>query len=147
MTHYPAFNAPCANDAYDGAPDLDQEAEEVARLVKELDGPHRPEYYGPVTTAERREVILRLAAVHDRRWWRSRTEADGQLAESAAFALQQFDRLHPEEVAGPIGPDSIEWDAPGGTRAYVRSEYWTWRNVPPGCGPCDPHDPCEWHQR
>ncbi|MFF4821275.1 hypothetical protein ACFY2K_42610 [Kitasatospora sp. NPDC001309] len=145
LTHYPAFSAPSAAVAYSGAPDLAHETEEVAKLARELEGPHRPEYYGPTTVAERRETALRTAALADRRWWQSRTEADAQLAEAAAYALQQYDRLHPEEVAGPIGPDSIEWDAPGGLRAYVRQEYLFWYSVPPGCGPCPPEDPCPWH--
>ncbi|MFF2082022.1 hypothetical protein ACFVXG_45525 [Kitasatospora sp. NPDC058162] len=133
LHHYPTFTAPTAAEAYADAPDLDQEAEVLAQLSRdpELDGC--------------REIALREAALADRRWWRSRTELDGLLAESAAYALQQRDRLNPEDVAGPIGPDSIEWDAPGGTRAYVRQEYLYWYSVPPGCGPCPPEDPCPWH--
>ncbi|MFJ6385892.1 hypothetical protein ACIQI7_38550 [Kitasatospora sp. NPDC092039] len=133
LHHYPAFSAPSADEAYRDAPLLTHEQEALDRLARD------PEL------GSCREAVLRTAALADRRWWRSRTEADAQAAERAAYALQQHDRAHPGEAFGPIGPDSIEWDAPGGTRAYVRQEYWAWYNVPPGCGNCPPEDPCPWH--
>ncbi|MGY0466971.1 hypothetical protein ACW14Y_42930 [Kitasatospora sp. cg17-2] len=145
LTHYPAFSAPSALQAYADAPDIGQEEAAVAELARTMEGPHRPADWGEASQSERREAALRLAALHDRRWWSSRTEADGQLAEAAAYALMQLDRMHPEETAGPIPADSIEWDAPGGSRAYVRQEYLFWYSVPPGCGPCPPEDPCPWH--
>ncbi|MFD3330157.1 hypothetical protein [Streptomyces sp. NPDC058701] len=51
-------------------------------------------------------------------------------AARAGFELLKFDLDHGQvHVEGPVGPGSPEWDIAGGTRAYVRSEYWAWQEV------------------
>ncbi|MFF2696695.1 hypothetical protein ACFVRW_23725 [Bacillus subtilis] len=147
---YPAFNAPSANEAYADAPDLATEAAEVAGLlaVLEEEGRELLDVLGAgAFLSERREVLLRAAAVADRQWWATRTDEALAEAERAAEVFVLHEGLYSEETAGPIEPESAEWDAPGGRRAYVRQEYWSWYNIPPGCGNCPPDDPCPWHQR
>ncbi|MDH6145982.1 hypothetical protein P3T35_008044 [Kitasatospora sp. GP30] len=142
------FNAPTAAEAYEQAPPLAEESATVAGLLRELEPEHRPAYLGTALPSEEREVLLRRAACADRQWWATRNAADGLAAVAVGFALMQFDQSHPDEVGGPIGPDSVEWDAEGGVQAYVRQEYQHWLTVPPGCAdPCPEADPCVWHAR
>ncbi|MEV7776577.1 hypothetical protein [Kitasatospora sp. NPDC086791] len=131
MAYYPAFNAPSANEAYEHAPDLATEAamaDEFAEFHEtQMDDQDRAEIEQDQDVRDMyRECLLRIAAVADRRWWQSRSEADLTAAARAAGALQNFDQAHPEQSAGPFGPDSVEWDATGGGRAYVRQEYLAW---------------------
>ncbi|MFG3230022.1 hypothetical protein ACGF07_35280 [Kitasatospora sp. NPDC048194] len=143
---YIAFDAPSANEAYAQAPDLAQEEAAVTLLRRELAAENRSAFHPDVSVPELREVRLRAAAVADRRWWSTRTDEALHAAVRAAWALMEHDRQHGDEVAGPYGPDSIEWDAEGGPRAYVRQEYRHWLTVPPGCAdPCPDDAPCPWH--
>ncbi|MCW2874865.1 hypothetical protein [Actinacidiphila oryziradicis] len=45
----------------------------------------------------------------------------------AAGQLALYDHEHPELVAGPHGPYSIEWDP--SHRPYVRQEYAAWTDA------------------
>ena len=148
MTRYSAFDAPTANEAYDQAPELGPEAVTVLRLMAELEPEQRPDFNGPVLVSERREVLLRAAALADRQWWATRTDQALHTAVRAAEAFREHDLAHGDEVAGPYPPLSIEWDGEGGSRAYVRQEYRHWLTVPPGCAdPCPDEAPCAWHAR
>ncbi|MCZ4103804.1 hypothetical protein [Streptomyces sp. H39-C1] len=78
-----------------------------------------------------RERFLRLAALSDRLALMAAEAPAGRTATPAeaerdavgdACQLAAWDRRHPDQVAGPYGPDS-EWDSP---RSYVRQEYQTW---------------------
>ncbi|MGC0319297.1 hypothetical protein [Kitasatospora acidiphila] len=126
------FDAPTPAEAYEQAPPLAQEAAAVAKLLRELEPEHRPAYLGTVLPSERREVLLRAAALAERTWWSARTEEAANAAVRAAYAFLRHDWDDPCEVGGPIGPRSPEWDAEGGPRAYARQEYLYWLTTPPG---------------
>ncbi|KJY32155.1 hypothetical protein [Streptomyces sp. NRRL S-495] len=124
---YIAFDAPSADEAYAEAPEFGQEAMAVAQLVRELEPGHRPAFYPPVTAAEQREVLLRLGAVHDRRWWTTRNDGDLEAARESARRLMAHDLEHGDEVAGAYPPGSVEWrGGPDARRAYLRQEYLVW---------------------
>ncbi|MGW4802939.1 hypothetical protein [Kitasatospora sp. NPDC004272] len=124
---YLAFDAPSADEAYAEAPEFGPEAVTVARLLRELEPGHRSAFYPPASMAERREVLLRLAAVDDRQWWMTRNDGDLEAARESAARLMTHDLEHGDEVAGPYPPGSVEWrGGPDGARAYVRQEYLTW---------------------
>jgi hypothetical protein len=101
-------------DPYAAAPPLAGETLAVIRLLTAF-GPDRP--LGPPTTAERREMLLRTAALLDRL---ARTEPrDRSLAVAARQAgddLASFDQLHGTSDAGR-----------GSTgRRYTRRAYALW---------------------
>ncbi|MFD4535615.1 hypothetical protein ACFWNL_18245 [Kitasatospora sp. NPDC058397] len=125
-----AFNAPAPADAYAQAPDLDAEAYTVGELLDELDPGRRPDFYPPASDAERREVLLRLAAVADRRWTAQPTVDNALAADRAAHKLMDFDRHHPAEADDSLSPWSPQWHGSSGNRAYVRHAYGAWLNDP-----------------
>ena len=141
---------PTAEQAYQAAPDIEHEDQALAELAATLDAPGRPAYLVQAGPSERREVLLRQAAVADRRAIAApSSEAAQRVAAYAGFVLLRFDLHHPDEAApGGEGPNSPLWDGEGGTRAYTRSQYRQWLTVPPGCAdPCPDDAPCAWHAR
>ncbi|WP_030398435.1 hypothetical protein [Kitasatospora purpeofusca] len=124
---YIVFDAPSADEAYAEAPEFGAEATAVTKLVQELEPGHRPAFCPPVTAAEQREVLLRLAAVDDRRWWTTREDGDLEAARDSAGRLMAHDLEYGDEVAGVYPPGSVEWrGGPDAGRAYLRQEYLVW---------------------
>jgi hypothetical protein len=114
------FAAPTAVLAYAHAPAIEDEA--LFLMSCEVPEPEwEPDAY--------REVLLRRAAAYDRMYEPQDEalggQARGQIALTAfqaARALFEWDREHPEHVAGPIWPTSPMWDAAGGIHAYLHQE-------------------------
>jgi hypothetical protein len=76
-----------------------------------------------------RQLCLRRAALADR--LNMDHPADEQFADEAVALsreLVEFDRAHPDLVAGPHGPDEFELSA----RPYVRQEFAAWLTTPAG---------------
>lgn len=121
------FDAPSPEAAYAEAPALASEFVTVLQLVRGL-GPDRPAHFPPPSVHERREILLREAAVLDRI---AVQDGDGAITASArsAHEFARFDREHGTSAAG-LGPGAIEWDP--SCRPYVRREYLHWLTVPPG---------------
>ncbi|MDH6129802.1 hypothetical protein [Kitasatospora sp. GP82] len=126
---------PSYDQAYAQAPELDVEIGTLARMRADLDPTHRPAHYPPVSTYERREILLRHAAADDRVLHQQLTsgtadEASFLRAESSADLLLQHDLDHADGTAGPYGPDCARWRRPEGALEYVRQEYLAWLTRP-----------------
>ncbi|GHE68314.1 hypothetical protein GCM10014715_22500 [Streptomyces spiralis] len=120
------FDAPVPRQAYANAPCLRREMHEVLALGAERDGRQARSVTAPprdALTAERL-LLLRRAALMDR----MALDAPGTDAVGAAIRTAEelvlYDRRHPDLVAGPHRPDSVEFDL--GRRPYVRQEYAAW---------------------
>ncbi|MFE0453117.1 hypothetical protein ACFW2D_17890 [Streptomyces sp. NPDC058914] len=74
--------------------------------------------------AAERVYLLRRAALMDRMAVDDPGPGARGAAVKAAYHLAEFDRQHPEMVAGPHGPTSPEFDR--SQRPYVRQEYAAW---------------------
>ncbi|MGW1765001.1 hypothetical protein ACWCQL_13120 [Streptomyces sp. NPDC002073] len=102
--------------AYDTAPDLYEEQQELVRTMRNL----------PL-----RERLLRRAALADRTTLDT-PEADGkaiQMLRSAALNLAGHDKTH-GTAAGPADPATLGNNtASGALRAYIRQEYTAWRST------------------
>ncbi|MFF4647457.1 hypothetical protein [Streptomyces sp. NPDC001389] len=105
--------------AYDTAPDLYEEQQELVRAMRHL----------PL-----RERFLRRAALADRSTLDT-PEADGKAIQtilSAALNLARHDQTHGTS-AGPIDPATLDaHTAAGELRAYIRQEYAAWRATTEG---------------
>ncbi|MGW6412188.1 hypothetical protein ACWF95_34045 [Streptomyces vinaceus] len=101
--------------AYDTAPDLFEEQQELVRTMRQL----------PL-----RERLVRRAALADRSTL-DVPEADGKATQdvlSAALNLATHDRAH-GTAAGPVAPQALGPHSPAGDlRAYIRQEYAAWRS-------------------
>lgn len=123
------FDAPAPSDAYKNAPELRAEMHEVLELGAERDGRRAgmvtvpPPSEADAAAAER-VYLLRRAALMDRMAVDDPGPGARGASVRAAWELAQFDRQHPEKVAGPHGPTSIEFDP--SQRPYVRQEYAAW---------------------
>ena len=122
----PVFEAPTPETAYGGGPDLLTEAAAVHQALFELTRSGRPGCLPPASKYERREALLRAAAVTDRWALENGTEAAADRAVRAAQDFFSHDWDDDEQCAGPIGVHAPEWVAIGGTRAYTRQEYLAW---------------------
>ncbi|MEU0598141.1 hypothetical protein ABZ484_07770 [Streptomyces sp. NPDC006393] len=120
------FDAPVPGQAYANAPVLRREMHEVLALGAERDGRQARCLTAPPrdAAAAERLLLLRRAALMDR----MALDAPGTDAVGAAIRTAEelvvYDRRHPELVAGPHRPDSVEFDL--GRRPYVRQEYAAW---------------------
>lgn len=117
--------------AYDTAPDLYDEQQELMRTMARL----------PL-----REKLLRLAALADRSTL-GVPEADGkalQSIRSAALNLAGHDQAH-GTAAGPVAPAIVRASASlGALRAYVRQEYGAWQTTASAARPLNnPRNPQE----
>ncbi|MFI8992177.1 hypothetical protein ACIG63_45830 [Streptomyces antimycoticus] len=103
--------------AYDTAPDLYEEHQELVRTMAQL----------PL-----RERLLRRAALADRDTLTA-PEEDGkalQAIRSAALKLAKHDQTH-GTAAGPVAPATLGADSPTtDLRSYVRQEYAAWSSRP-----------------
>jgi hypothetical protein len=121
------FDAPVPSEAYASAPELRNEMHEVLELGAARDGRRAGMVTVPPTAddaAAERVYLLRRAALMDRMAVDDPGPGARGAAVRAAWELVQFDREHPEMVAGPHGPTSIEFDP--SQRPYVRQEYAAW---------------------
>ncbi|MFC3573118.1 hypothetical protein ACFOZ0_07465 [Streptomyces yaanensis] len=121
------FDTPLPCEAYANAPDLRREIRRVHALGAERDGRRAGMDTGPPrvdTVAAERVHLLRRAALMDRMALEAPGSGAVGAARRAAEQLVLYDRRHPELVAGPRRPDSIE-SGPG-RRPYVRQEYAAW---------------------
>ncbi|MFH8343123.1 hypothetical protein [Streptomyces sp. AM6-12] len=104
--------------AYDTAPDLYEEHQELVRTMAQL----------PI-----RERLVRRAALADRSTL-DVPEADGKASQdvrSAALKLATHDQAH-GTAAGPVPPQALSPHSPAADlRAYVRQEYAAWRDPQP----------------
>ncbi|WP_331718161.1 hypothetical protein OG565_33980 (plasmid) [Streptomyces sp. NBC_00138] len=135
------FDAPTPAAAYgDGKLDVLREGaallrESTRRSVGELDD----------DPGRERDYLLRRAALADR--MAVDAPGDDQFEHDAvgtAEALLAWDRRHPEQVRGPIGPGSPEWDP--SARPYVRQE-WAARPrlvIPADLDAWNPSDAQDW---
>ncbi|MFI1869684.1 hypothetical protein [Streptomyces jumonjinensis] len=100
--------------AYDTAPDLYDEQQELVRTMARL----------PL-----RERLVRRAALADRSTL-DVPDADGKAIQavlSAALKLAAHDQAH-GTAAGPIAPQTLGADSPtADLRTYIRQEYGAWR--------------------
>ncbi|MFE2601715.1 hypothetical protein ACFXCZ_35475 [Streptomyces sp. NPDC059396] len=123
------FDAPYPEDAYQGAPELLVESAALMQMSTAL----RVDWQGAGGLAAEREYRLRLAALADRTaLFAEALNPTGQAAAEqeaeavrAAWDLFTWDRDHPDGVAGPHDPGSMEWDP--SQRPYVRQEYHAWK--------------------
>ncbi|QDN84367.1 hypothetical protein [Streptomyces sp. RLB3-6] len=121
------FDAPTPDVAYANAPDLHREMRQVLEIGAERDGRRAgivtvpPPADGAVAL---RVFLLRRAALMDRMAIDDPGPGAVGAAVRTAEQLVQFDRRNPEMVAGPHGPESIEFDP--SRRPYVRQEYAAW---------------------
>lgn len=139
----PEFPAPDYHQAYGTAPDL---AEEEIVLGLWAEGINtraqaaRANSGRAVDSGGYRLFYLRQAAYLDRAaremelalYCRLVTPdetaaATSAAVESAALLLHLDLDLGQVHVEGPFGPYCAEWQAPGGSRAYVRQEYTAWQ--------------------
>lgn len=106
--------------AYGLAPSLRAEAVMLMRLRDQTtaDGP----------LLDRREYLLRRAAVLDRLDLASPGAGHAEAAVAASAELQEYDRGH-GTWSGRHSPDVFRWDPREGPRAYVRQEYSAWRGA------------------
>ncbi|WP_328418439.1 hypothetical protein OG542_40430 (plasmid) [Streptomyces violaceus] len=121
------FDAPTPDEAYATAPALRGEMHQVLALGAERDGRGAGIVTAPPAAddaAADRVYLLRRAALMDRMAVDDPGPGARGAAVQAAWKLTQFDRKHPEMVAGPHGPTSIEFDP--SQRPYVRQEYAAW---------------------
>lgn len=140
----PQFAGPSYSLAYDEAPGLVDEELALVLLTEAIkDRAAAALTGGPkVESGCRRLVLLRKAAYLDRAareielgWFRgtypdSAVDDASAKAARASFEFLRFDLDHGQvHVEGPVGPGSPQWDIAGGTRAYVRSEYWAWQEL------------------
>ncbi|MFC5027153.1 hypothetical protein ACQFX6_19335 [Streptomyces sp. DSM 41987] len=116
------FDAPTPAVAYAAAPRILSEINAVLAIVAERAAERRWDL--PGSEANDREFWLRKAALLDRIALQDATPDAMAAAVEAAGPLVVFDLRHPTFVAGPHGPDSIEWDP--SYRPYVRQEYAAW---------------------
>lgn len=104
-----------AQSAYNDAPDLFEEQQDLVRVMSQI----------PL-----RERLVRRAALADRGSL-DVPEADGKATQdvlSAALKLAAHDKQH-GTAAGPMAPASLRPDSPlGDLRAYIRQEYAAWRS-------------------
>lgn len=120
MTGHIYSDTPSAGRAYAHAPDLEEESTRVARILASQDLLNGAAVW-------QRDVLLRQAAVDDRRWWQSRQEHLLLVARVSAQSLLWFDLSFPQYVVGPHGPDAARWRiGPDGARAYLHQEYPAW---------------------
>ncbi|MFD8386565.1 hypothetical protein ACFV2X_50090 [Streptomyces sp. NPDC059679] len=100
--------------AYDTAPDLYEEHQELVRTMAQL----------PL-----RERLLRRAALADRETLNA-PEADGkalQSIRSAALKLAKHDQTHGTAAGPVVAPVTLGTDSPTtDLRSYVRQEYAAW---------------------
>ncbi|HLL33353.1 MAG TPA: hypothetical protein VK545_05540 [Streptomyces sp.] len=121
------FDAPPPAEAYAGAPELRREMHEVLELGAVRDGRRAGIVAEPpsaASAAAERVYLLRRAALMDRMAVDDPAPGARGAAVKAAYHLAEFDRRHPEMVAGPHGPTSPEFDP--SQRPYVRQEYAAW---------------------
>ncbi|MGW5042153.1 hypothetical protein ACWEQK_28750 [Streptomyces parvulus] len=121
------FDAPTPSEAYADAPALRREMHEVMELGAVRDGRREGAVTGPPApdaAATDRVFLLRRAALMDRMAVDDPGHGARGAAVRAAFKLAQFDDEHPQLIAGPHGPYSIEFDP--SQRPYVRQEYAAW---------------------
>ncbi|MEV4438086.1 hypothetical protein AB0K09_03555 [Streptomyces sp. NPDC049577] len=104
-------------DAYSRAPQVLTEAYAVLRLQVLTGDAHS-------TPDERREYLLRHAALADRQAETTSKRDDIAKAERTAERLLDHDRQH-GVTAGLYGQDHPVWTHHG-VRGYVRQEYATW---------------------
>jgi hypothetical protein len=120
------FDAPTPETAYANAPSCTREISAVVSMAADRIGARRT---GPaLTTATDREFWLRKAALLDRIAISDGTDNAITAAAESACRLAEFDREHPDMVAGPHGPEAIEWDP--SHRPYVRQEYAALHHTP-----------------
>ncbi|MEU9134194.1 hypothetical protein AB0D08_40045 [Kitasatospora sp. NPDC048540] len=120
MTGHTVSETPSAGRAYAHAPDLEEESTRVARILASQDLLNG-------AAVRQREVLLRQAAVDDRRWWQGRQERLLAVARVSAQSLLWFDLAFPQYAVGPHGPDAARWRiGPDGARAYLHQEYLAW---------------------
>jgi hypothetical protein len=104
--------------AYDTAPDLYEEHQELVRTMAQL----------PL-----RERLVRRAALADRETL-DVSEADGKAVQSvlsAALKLATHDQAH-GTAAGPVAPQALGPGSPtADLRTYIRQEYAAWRDPRP----------------
>ncbi|MFB8442713.1 hypothetical protein ACFC7A_27045 [Streptomyces niveus] len=140
----PQFTAPSYSLAYADAPGLVDEELALVLLTEAIkDRATAALTGGPkVESGCHRLVLLRKAAYLDRAardielGWFCGTYPDSIVDDATTKALRasveflKFDLDHGQvHVEGPLGPGSPQWDTAGGTRAYVRSEYWAWQEL------------------
>ncbi|MFF3256488.1 hypothetical protein ACFYWP_37155 [Actinacidiphila glaucinigra] len=122
------FDAPRPADAYADAPELRREMREVLALGAEHDSCRAGAVTGPpaadAAAAAERVLLLRRAALMDRLAIDDPAPGAVGAARRTAQQFAQHDLRYPEQVAGPHGPNSIEWDP--SRRPYVRQEYAAW---------------------
>lgn len=104
--------------AYDTAPDLYEEHQELVRTMAQL----------PL-----RERLVRRAALADRGTLGA-PEADGKASQdvlTAALKLAAHDQEH-GTAAGPLAPQALGPHSPAADlRAYIRQEYAAWLDAQP----------------
>ncbi|WP_261401002.1 hypothetical protein [Streptomyces salinarius] len=121
------FDAPTPAEAYADAPDLRREMHEVMELGAIRDGRRNGVVAEPPpshSAAAARIYLLRRAALMDRMAVEDPGPGARGAAARAAYELAQYDHGHPQMIAGPHGPRSIEFDP--SQRPYVRQEYAAW---------------------
>ncbi|MFI9104953.1 hypothetical protein ACIGXA_31055 [Streptomyces fildesensis] len=116
------FDAPTPALAYADAPSIPNEITAVLTLITKRTTEWRLGRSTP--RVDDREFWLRKAALFDRVALEDATADAIAAAVETAGSLVTFDLQHPTSVAGPHGPDSIEWDP--SYRPYVRQEYAAW---------------------
>ncbi|MGW3154569.1 hypothetical protein [Streptomyces sp. NPDC001089] len=124
------FDAPIPAEAYAHAPDLRREMHEVMEMGAARDGRRDGMVTGPLPddpAVAERVFLLRRAALMDRMAIDDAGAGARGAAVRAASHLAQFDARHPAMVAGPHGPQSIEFDP--SRRPYVRQEYAAWMDA------------------
>jgi hypothetical protein len=128
------LDAPLPDQAYAGGrPVLDELADVLQVMTATL---QLAKAGHNVPVPDERLMLLKRAAVTDRLALAAPADVHAQrTAMREALALLVFDGAHDTE-RGPLSPDSPEWDAAGGPRAYVRQEYQAWWTTPlaPGEG-------------
>ncbi|MCT9142411.1 hypothetical protein [Streptomyces violarus] len=121
------FDAPTPEEAYATAPALRREMHDVMELGAIRDGRRAGIVTEPPPAdivAADRTYLLRRAALMDRMAVDDPGPGARGAATRAAFELAEFDHRHPQVIAGPHGPRSIEFDP--SQRPYVRQEYAAW---------------------
>lgn len=127
------FGAPLPDEAYAGALPIMDELADVLHVTAIFLNLARSG--APVAAEDDRMLLIKRAALADRLALAAPADVTAQrTAVYEARALMAFDVAHGTN-RGPVGPDAVETDAAGGSRAYVRQEYAAW-HVPlaPGEG-------------
>jgi hypothetical protein len=121
------LDSPVRSQAYAQAPEIGQEILELALLQDEQAAG------APPAPVQRREHLLRWAAVRDRMAYQGADDVEGRRITAAAIDaardLQDHDRVH-GLWAGPLDPHDDRQDPPNVMRAYVRQEFSA-RNASP----------------